>query len=378
MNIAMFGPLDWQGTWYSRHHLTIGLASRHQVTVIGEGRHVRSLLRHPGTAFRGAQVRRDMHAVLRFEPPGWLPHLYGSWFAATVVHRLRARAVRRLVAPSLRYVWHPDYEAAAAGLDDVPLVYHCYDKYDRYTNAVVSHVREQESRLASRAALCVAASTKLGEHLAALGARNILVLRHGVDARHFRPGGVAPPSLDSIPRPRLGVVARLNEALDLAVLEEVAAARPSWSLVLVGGAHFDDPRKGERFATLCRRPNVYHVGPQPQAEIPRWLSGLDVGLACYDLATWGPYNQPIKLYEYLACGLSVVSSDILAARELGDLVERCGTVADWVPAIERALASQAPAVQERRLAFARDNTWDRRVEELDQALRALPGVDSTT
>ena len=207
---------------------------------------------------------------------------------------------------------------------------------------------------------------------------SVLVLRHGVDAARFRPGLAPPEALQRIPRPRLGVVARINEALDIAALVEVAGARPDWSLVLVGGAYYTDGSKGARFEALCNLPNVHHVGQQPQEDIPRWLCGFDAGLACYDRATWGPYNQPIKLYEYLACGLPTVSSDIEAARELGDLVERCATINDWVPAIERALAPHPGPVgiAAQRLAFARDNSWDRRVEELDQALRALPGVDS--
>lgn len=344
MNLAMFGPLAWHDTWYSRHHLTVGLAQRHRVVVVADPGDGGALLRAPWKAWRRARIVPDVRGVLRFEPPGWLPQVYrwpqlGKW-----LHSVRARSLRRLAAPTACYVWHPQYEEASAPLADLPLVYHCYDKYDRYIGAPVAVLREHETRLARRAALCIAASAKLGEYLTDLGAQRVLVLRHGVDSKHFRPGLAPPDALQAIPRPRLGVVARLNEALDVAALTHVATARPSWSIVLVGGVFFSDPAKGERFEALCRLPNVFHVGPKPQADVPSWLCGLDVGLACYDLATWGPYNQPIKLYEYLACGLAVASSDIQAARELGNLVERCDTASDWVAAIERALAPPAPDV----------------------------------
>ena len=371
----MFGPLNWQDTWYSRHHLTAGLAARHRVTVVAEPPDAGALLRDVRLALRPARVIPDAHGVRRYDPPGWLPQVYGWTPIRRAFQRWRAGSVRHLTEPGLCYVWHPQYTEAAMALSDVPLVYHCYDKYDGYIGASERRVREEEEWLARHAAFCVAASTRLGEHLRQRGARRVLVLRHGVDSARFRPGLDVPPALASLPRPRLGVVARLNEALDVNALLHVATERPSWSLVLVGGEHFSDAARRERFEALCRLPNVHYMGSQPQADIPHWLCGLDVGLACYDMTTWGPYNQPIKLYEYLACGLAVASSDIEAARELGNLVERSGPDG-WVPALERALASTSAEMTRRRLDFARVNSWPRRVGELDNALRSIPDIDS--
>jgi glycosyltransferase involved in cell wall biosynthesis len=375
MKITMFGPFDWNDTWYSRHHLTVGLAARHRVTVVADAPDARTLLRHPLSLWKPGRVVSGFQGFMRYESPGWLPQVHGWWPIRRALQSLRAASIERLTTPELCYVWRPDYGEAAAPLTDIPLVYHCYDKYDRYTGGS-GMVREWEEGLARRAELCVVASTMLGDHVRELGARRVLVLRHGVDANQFRPGLDVPEALRQVPHPRLGVVARLNEALDAAALAQVAADRPDWSVVLVGGVHFSDPARGRRFTELCRMPNVYHVGPQPQVDIPRWLCGFDVGLACYDLATWGPYNQPIKLYEYLACGLPVVSTDIQAAREFGDLIERSAGTDEWVPAIERALTPAAPEMAQRRLAFAQTNSWERRVEELDDALRTIPGVHS--
>lgn len=376
MNVTMFGPFDWHDTWYSRHHLTVGLAARHRVTVVADSLDARVLVRDPAALWKRARIVPGVRGVMQYESPGWLPQVHGWSPVRRALHHLRAASVERLTAPALCYVWRPDYAEAAAPLAPVPLVYHCYDKYDRYIGASEHRVRVEEEHLTQRAALCVVASTKLGEHVRELGARRVLVLRHGVDAEQFRQGLEPPEALQRIPRPRLGVVARLNEALDVAAIAQIADDRPDWSLVLVGGVHFSDASRGARFATLCRMPNVHHFGPQPQGDIPRWLCGFDVGLVCYDLAMWGPYNQPIKLYEYLACGLPVVSSDIQAARELGDMVERSSETDEWVPAIERALAPASSALAQRRLAFAQANSWERRVAELDDALRAIPGVHS--
>jgi len=92
---------------------------------------------------------------------------------------------------------------------------------------------------------------------------------------------------------------------------------------------------------------------------------------CYDLGTWAATSQPIKMYEYLACGLPVVSSNIRAARELGDLVTCCDATDEWLVAIEQALAMKSEQDVSRRLAFAEANSWDQRTSELRVALESL-------
>jgi glycosyltransferase involved in cell wall biosynthesis len=270
--------------------------------------------------------------------------------------------------PATYYVWQPGYQDTVARLKTQPIVYHCYDKYDRYVGSRAHEMRRQETWLARHAQLCVAASAELGEYLEELGARDVLILRHGVDVDRFRPGLTPADGLSGIPHPRIGVVARFNEGLDIATLEYLARQRPQWSLVLIGGQHFTDGHARERFGRLSALPNVHHVGPQPPNQVPNWLNGLDVALMCYDLAAWGPYNQPIKMYEYLACGLPVVSSNVRAARELETLVTCCDAAEEWVGAIEHALGANSPAAVSCRLAFARANTWDRRASELRSAL----------
>jgi glycosyltransferase involved in cell wall biosynthesis len=377
VNIIMFGgPSSWDGAWYSRHQLTAGLAGRgHGVVIVEPAADWRSLLKHPTRLVRGPHLTRDSQGAFRYSAPGWLPEIYERKGLRGAIYRLRLRALQRKlrmegVSPAIYYVWHPDHQAEVERLVGSPLVYHAYDRYDRYTDAEAG-VRRRETSLIQRADLCVAASVELGHHLTSQGARRVIVLRHGVDVHLFHPGLEPQPELTAVPGPRLGLVASLSDAVDVAALLRIARERPNWSLVIVGGASFTSPQKARIFDALKAMRNVYHFGFRPRTEIPAWICGFDVTLTCYDLATWAPYNQPLKMYEYLACGVPVVSTDITAARELGDLVERVSEVTDWVPAIERVLAENDPAHVERRVAFARANSWEQRAAELEVELLGL-------
>lgn len=53
--------------------------------------------------------------------------------------------------------------------------------------------------------------------------------------------------------------------------------------------------------------NVHYHGPEQYEMLPRWLAAMDVGLCLYHP---GPadYSSPIKLFDYMASGLAVVST----------------------------------------------------------------------
>jgi glycosyltransferase involved in cell wall biosynthesis len=378
LNLLMFVDLVWDGTWYSRHHLIRGLAQRNRVTIVDSPVELRTLLREPLSVFRGSGLRADQQDTQRYSSPRWLPEFYRGAGVRRALSALRARSLSRHAAradmgKSVVYAWLPDFQEAASQLDVGPLVYHAYDKYDKYEGSEGAEQAGREEWLARNADLCVAPSTELANYLRNLGAKRVLELPHAVDVNLFRPDAPIAPELASIPRPILGLVARLNEVLDTALLSHIATARPDWSIVLVGAAAFDSGTKKAAFDALCQQPNVFHVGQRSRSEIPSWLCGFDVGLMCYVQDAWGPYVQPIKMYEYLACGLPIVSTNIVAARQLSQFIRCCETQDDWIPQLERALTERSAAFSAPRIAFAEANSWEHRVATLDQALHDIAG-----
>jgi glycosyltransferase involved in cell wall biosynthesis len=372
----MFVEFVWQGTWYSRHHLISRLARNHRVMIAEPAVGWRETIRRPTAALQGSRITADEHNVLHYHPPRWLPEILRGPGVRRALTKLRGGATSRSITEAgarnpIRYVWHAQYAEAALSVRGGPLVYHCYDKYDRYENAPAALVQRLERSLVRESSLCVAASSELAAYLNELGSKRTIVLPHGVDTQLFYRRTVVPPQLERIQRPIIGIVGSMTEVLDVATLRHVAMARPDWSLVLVGAALFTSEAKRARFDELCQLTNVHHMGVQPREDIPAWLSGFDVGLICYDRTAWGAFNQPIKMYEYLACGLPVVSTDITAARELADLVRCCDSADEWIIQIEAALREESPELAEKRVAFAAANSWDRRVAVLEAALLDL-------
>jgi hypothetical protein len=68
-----------------------------------------------------------------------------------------------------------------------------------------------------------------------------------------------------------------------------------------------------------------------------------------------------------------VSTDVTAERQLSQFIRCCETQVDWIPQVDRALADRSPASSAARVAFAEANSWEQRVDTLDQVLHELAG-----
>ncbi len=107
-----------------------------------------------------------------------------------------------------------------------------------------------------------------------------------------------------IPRPRLGYAGVIDERIDFELIDQLAARRPEWQIVMIGPVTKVDP------ATLPQRPNIHWLGMKDYTQLPLYLAGWDVALMPFMLNEATRYISPTKTPEYLAAGLPVVSTRI--------------------------------------------------------------------
>ena len=386
--VVAFAHIGWGGAWYSRHQILRRLSRSCPVAIVDPPVEARDVL--SGRADRRPALKEIAPGLWSYRPPRWLPLVYRPAAAAWATAELRRShllgTLRRLgLVNPIHYVWHPDYAAILGRLPRRFTIYHRYDKYDAYENVSVGEARAQEREVAARADLLIASSRVMAADLERLVDRPVRHLPHGVDFEFFHERAKREPTpedLARLPGPRIGLVARLAENMDDRAIAEIATQRPAWSIVLIGPDGYRSTEGRERFRALISLPNVHALGPRPREDVPAYIAGLDVALLCYRMDNWGGWVQPIKAYEYLACGRPIVSSPIDAAADLGNLVRVVDSADGWVRTIEAALQSDTAEEIARRLSFARRNTWDDRVSELvrviEEALRRETALDHRT
>jgi glycosyltransferase involved in cell wall biosynthesis len=175
------------------------------------------------------------------------------------------------------------------------------------------------------------------------------------------------PAIASMPRPRIGYIGTINERLDYNCLEYLAESRPHWHLVFAG-----DTYPWRKDAPILRRlaayPNVHIIGQLPYQQLPSLLKGMDVCLIPYISDERGLYRSPLKLYEYLAAGRPVVSTENPEVIEFAPIVRIAKNPISFVEQIASALAEDNPLEQSKRIQIARRNSWDLRVDQMERLI----------
>ncbi|WP_156419301.1 UDP-galactopyranose mutase [Aureimonas sp. AU12] len=285
-----------------------------------------------------------------------LPHWWSVSEREAALRDLLAMLVDTVCASEpVLWFYTPLMFAFAADVKAAAVVYDCMDELTGFRFADPRLV-QMETALIARADAVFTGGWSLYEAKRHRHA-NIHAFPSAVDAAHFgraRGADLALPGDQAVlPGPVLGFYGVIDERLDLALLRDVAALRPDWSLVMLGPVAKIDP------ADLPRAPNLHWLGSKSYGELPAYLGGWDVALMPFAINEATRFISPTKTPEYLAGGRPVVSTGI------ADVVRHYGEL-DGV-----AIASDAPGFVvacEAALALGRTGPW------LEAADAALAGI----
>jgi len=245
--------------------------------------------------------------------------------------------------------------------------YHCFDEVlgEPY---LARHGAELEGILFERADVVFASSRKLA-HDRSLIRPDILYVPNGVDFPAYHratdPDLAIPDDLGAIPSPRIGYLGNLESRVDYALIERIALARPSWSIVLVG------PSEGywqEKLAILGKLPNVYVMGKRPPEQAPAILKAFDAAIIPFVRSPQTEAIYPLKLNEYLAAGKSVVMTPFADLWEFQNVAWIAPDPASFIAALEEALRPVSDDTLRLRWQIAQQNDWRDRAQAIAQVL----------
>lgn len=240
------------------------------------------------------------------------------------------------------------------------MVYHCVDEFTAFTGAS-PEIGELEASLARRADLVIVSAERLRAAKKRYNS-NIHVIRHGVDHAHFAkaldPKTSVHPEIADLPKPVLGFFGLIEDWVDLTLIRRLSSTFPEASIVLIGKVQTS-------LAAIAGAPNVYLMGRRPYEELPSFCKGFDVALMPFVDNELARSANPLKVKEYLAAGLPVVSTPVPEVEALG-LCRIARNHQEFVEGVREALKDPGPT--QARSQSVLGESWESKVEEIRQAI----------
>jgi hypothetical protein len=321
----------------------------------------------------GVRVDRAGHLI-----PVW-PSVqsYNDWAVKRYCRSLRRRAGFARDTESIGYLFWPELFPYVRALGCRFLVYHAVDNYTSMPGSG-PEIQKLEQVIVARADLLIGTTADTLARLPQGGKAKRRVLHNGTDADAYASGPdlPCPQDLAHIPRPRICYSGHLNRKVDFNLIARIARLRPEWHWVLVGpetrgaGNPSNDPALADAFTTCGRLQNVHFLGCKSVVELPAYTGHADANVICYrqDAGGWWNSCYPLKLHDYLASGRPVISTPLTAVQPFAHVVDIATDYEEWLRALERALFQGGISSAAQRRTVARANTWDMRVDQLEEWL----------
>ena len=367
---------DWQLDPTSKHHVMRLLARHNRVLWVnyrGTRRptvstsDLKSTFQTVGRIVRGSQrVSPTMIQTTPFVLPGVGNGRLGRLSQQAIVAQIR-RVLRRFTAahrPIQVWTFAPDVAFLGGRFGEERFVYYCVDEYAQFQGFDTGAVTESERRVLRCADVVMTSSQALYEAKRAVHP-NVHLVRHGVDVEHFaqalNPHIQRPQELRGLSGPIVGFFGLLHHWIDTDLIIEASRAVPDAQFVLIGQV-FGDVRR------LRRRPNVHLLGRRPYADLPGYCAAFDVGILPFKCNDFTRFVNPIKLREYLAAGLPVVSTPLPEAEVFVPAVTIARGADAFAAACRDAVNSGSIEQRMNRSRSVADQTWEAVVRRISSVV----------
>jgi glycosyltransferase involved in cell wall biosynthesis len=230
--------------------------------------------------------------------------------------------------------------------------------FDNYSQAKII----AEEKLARNVDLVVYTAKNLEEYVKSLRPKDMYYFPNGVDYWHFQDfHAETPKDLQGIKSPIVMYVGALNYWFDFELINHVANQMPEASFVLIGPGESAVER-------LSHKENLHYLGPKDFNQIPEYINHADIGIIPFNVNKYADLVHkinPLKLYEYLSCGLPVVSTAWREIEQINSPAILTRNTEEFIEGVKIAIElSKRNDLKTSYREFSKTRSWDNFVETL--------------
>ena len=365
---------DWDSDPLSKKHIMLRLAKHNRVlwiNSIGNRKPTASVhdLKRIGAKLRAftrghQQVQEGIYVYSPISIP-FFGNGVARWLNRKALGWSLRRTCRKLGFKNpITWTFLPASGEVAGSLGEGKLIYHCVDEFSEFTGTDKAAILQLERRLMAKSDYVIVSSERLYQTKRPYNGNTFLVT-HGVDVSHFRkachPQTVVPTEMKALKKPVVGFFGLIADWVDIDLIRFLAVSRPDCSFALIGKIVTD-------LRIFDDLPNVHLLGQKPYEVLPGYAKAFDVAILPFVSNELTLAANPLKLREYIAAGLPVVSTAIPEAERLRHLIRIGGNKLEFLDEMNAVLSSgqTGPRLEVSQQMDA--ESWDEKVEELSQII----------
>lgn len=390
---VLLAPCDWEGLQTHPREKAVRLAEKNKVLYIEHSpRYIQIRGGKDNKNFTYRLLNRNLRKIhdnlYVVTPPPMLPlqfSIISRYFHDQIV-RVMIRLSKELLLLSIRQIlkklnWKTDYlwtwlpyDVHLIGkLGEKKSIYRTFDEVGEWMSSKeIKHIIEKlDVKMCNKVdyVLCSAKSQYDKRHH--LNPETYFV-PFGVNFKHFNQTlNSHPDKPHDWPRSSnnygvIGFAGTIDWRFDFDLVEKLACNNKKLTFVLVG------PYRDYGFKALdnlCRLDNVFWLGEKPFEILPNYVAHFDVGIIPYKV---GPDTNTMRIYkvfEYLACGKPVISTDLYEIRQIGKAVNIANSFEEFQDMIYKSISIlDDPDAIKQRVSLASKLDWDNIYNQLAEII----------
>ncbi|MFA6252672.1 MAG: glycosyltransferase [Patescibacteria group bacterium] len=191
---------------------------------------------------------------------------------------------------------------------------------------------------------------------------NVHWIPNGVDFIHYnKQYTLVNRDISDIKKPIIGYIGIIQEKVDLDLVHYLAEKNPDKSIVLVGPIWDEQTLQKKELSSYQ---NIYWLGHKSYEEAPMYIQQFTIGIVPHRANEFSASTNPMKVYEYLACGKPVVSTENVGTENMNDVIKVASGYEDFNQQVNLELKNDSSEKIVLRQEFAKKYSWYNTVEKM--------------
>ena len=249
------------------------------------------------------------------------------------------------------------------------IIYDCMDDHEGFGENL-DHIALLEQKAINHSDVLLVSSDKLYQKFSGIH-KNCILIENACDYNFFSRASnydevhILKEKLtgDKV----VGYFGAISSWFDIEIVEYLADKFPNYDFILIGSTN-----GCEELHRITNKHNVFLLGEKPYSILPSYLALFDVCLIPFKIIPLTLATNPVKMFEYLSQGKSIVSTNLPEVLKYSEVVYIGKNKFEFEERIKQAIleADDMDRINQ-RIKTAKGNSWDRRVLQLTNFLHTV-------